>query len=65
MDGLDGFYFDITEDDRVILHWAGKPDLVLEGDAAEDFLIRVEGLDDRAAQLEVAKFFEEYGSTDE
>jgi hypothetical protein len=55
----------VTEDDRVILHWADKPDLVLTGEEASAFLARVEGLDDRAAQLEVAKFFGEHGHEDE
>ena len=35
---MDEFYFDVTEDERVILHWSDKPDQVLEGDVAQDFL---------------------------
>ena len=62
---MDEFSFDVTEDERVILHWPDKPDQVLEGEAAQDFLSRIEGMDDRAAQFEVAKFFGEYGREDE
>jgi hypothetical protein len=52
----DDFRFDVTSDDAVHLYWPGEPVLVLRGEEARDFLKRIEGVDDRAAQLELAKF---------
>ncbi len=52
----DEFRFDVTEDDDVYLYWPDEPVLVLIGDEARAFLRRIEGVDDRAAQIELAKF---------
>ena len=52
----DEFRFDVTADDEVLLYWPDEPVIVLRGEQARDFLKRIEGVDDRAAQLELAKF---------
>jgi hypothetical protein len=50
------FRFDVTADDEVLLYWPDEPVVVLRGEQARAFLKRIEGVDDPAAQLELAKF---------
>ncbi len=49
------FTYDELKDGRVLIYWQGKHVLTLKGDKARKFLKRVEGLDERDAQLEMAK----------
>lgn len=53
---VDKFRFDVSADDEVYLYWPDEPVVVLKGEQAREFLKRIEGVDDRAAQLELAKF---------
>lgn len=61
------FRFDVTADDEVLLYSPDEPVVVLKGDQARAFLKRIEGLDDRAAQIELAKIAAEElrGASDE
>ncbi|GHF59837.1 myo-inositol catabolism protein IolC [Deinococcus metalli] len=53
---LDGrFGYHALKDGRVVVSWYGRPVTTLAGRDAERFLARVEGLDDHAAQLVMAR----------
>lgn len=49
------FAYDTTKDGRVLIYWQGKHVTTLKGPKAQKFLAQVAGLDDRAAQLVMAK----------
>ena len=49
------FEYDALKDGRVLIYWQGKHVMTLKGDRARKFLAQVDGLDDRAAQLVMAK----------
>lgn len=53
---LDGrFEFRALKDGRVVVSWYGRPVTTLAGRDAERFLARVEGLEEHAAQLVMAR----------
>ena len=49
------FSYRATKNGTVLISWQGKQVTTLNGKQAERFLTRVAGLDDRAAQLVMAK----------
>ncbi len=49
------FTYDELKDGRVLIYWHGKLVMTLKGDKAQKFLKRVDGLDERDAQLVMAK----------
>lgn len=49
------FDYQQQKDGRVIVTWYGRPVTTLAGKAAQKFLARIEGLDDHAAQLVMAR----------
>jgi hypothetical protein len=49
------FEYDGLKDGRVLIYWQGKHVTTLKGDKARKFLAQVDGPDDRAAQLVMAK----------
>ncbi len=49
------FDYHATKDGRVLIYWRGKHVTTLKGTKAQKFLAQVAGLDDRAAQLVMAK----------
>ena len=56
-DRLDEEIFDYrtTKDGKVLISWYGKQVTILRGKSAQKFLARVNGADDRSAQLIMAK----------
>ena len=56
-DRLDEGIFDYrtTKDGKVLISWYGKQVTILRGKSAQKFLARVDGADDRSAQLAMAK----------
>ena len=56
-DRLDEEIFDYrtTKDGKVLISWYGKQVTILRGKSAQKFLARVNGADDRSAQLVMAK----------
>ena len=56
-DRLDEGIFDYraTKDGKVLITWHGKQVTILRGKAAQKFLARVDEVDERSAQLEMAK----------
>ena len=49
------FDYTATKDGRVLITWYGKHVTTLKGEKARKFLAQVDGLDDRDAQLVMAK----------
>jgi len=49
------FSYRATKNGTVLISWQGKQVTTLNGKQAERFLTRIAGLDDRAAQLVMAK----------
>ncbi|THF85347.1 hypothetical protein E7T09_17870 [Deinococcus sp. KSM4-11] len=49
------FEYRALRDGRVVVSWYGRPVTTLAGREAERFLARVDGLDDHAAQLVMAR----------
>lgn len=49
------FSYRQQKDGRVVVSWYGRPVTTLAGKDAERFLARVEGADDHAAQLVMAR----------
>lgn len=49
------FDYTATKDGRVLITWYGKHVTTLKGEKARKFLAQVDGLDDREAQLVMAK----------
>lgn len=49
------FDYDVTKDGRAFLYWQRRQVMTLKGDKARKFLAQVEGLDERDAQLVMAK----------
>lgn len=49
------FSYRASKEGKVFISWYGKHVMTLKGKAAERFLARVEGLEQRAAQLVMAK----------
>ena len=49
------FEYRALRDGRVVVSWYGRPVTTLAGRDAERFLARVEGLEDHAAQLMMAR----------
>lgn len=49
------FTYRISKDGKVFLVWQGKQVKILKGEAADDFAEKVAGLDQRSAQLLMAK----------
>ena len=49
------FEYRALRDGRVVVSWYGRPVTTLAGREAERFLTRVDGLDDHAAQLDMAR----------
>jgi len=56
-DRLDEGIFDYraTKDGKVLITWHGKQVTILCGKAAQKFLVRVDGADERSVQLVMAK----------
>ena len=56
-DRLDEGIFDYraTKDGKVLITWHGKQVTILRGKAAQKFLARVDEVDERSAQLAMAK----------
>lgn len=53
---LDGrFNYRVQKSGQVVLSWYGRPVKTLSGHDAQKFLVRLEGLDDHAAQLVMAR----------
>ncbi len=54
---LDEVVFDYraTKDGKVLITWYGKQVTILRGKTAQKFLARVDGADERSAQLAMAK----------
>lgn len=51
----DVFTYRASKDGKVFLAWRGKQVKILKGEAAADFIEKVAGLDQRSAQLLMAK----------
>ncbi len=49
------FTYRTGKDGKVFIYWHGKQVMILKDKQARDFLSKVEGLDERAAQLVMAK----------
>ena len=49
------FTYRATKDGRVLLFWQGKQVMTLKGSKAQKFLEDVDGLDEREAQLVIAR----------
>lgn len=49
------FDYTATKDGRVLITWYGKHVTTLKGEKARKFLAQVDGLDEREAQLVMAK----------
>lgn len=49
------FAYETIKDGRVLIYWQGRHVTTLKGAKAQKFLSQVAGLDDRAAQLVMAK----------
>ncbi|MEP7286150.1 MAG: hypothetical protein ABI947_10325 [Chloroflexota bacterium] len=49
------FSYQITKDNRVLIYWHGKQVTILKGTAAQKFIAKIADLDDREAQLVMAK----------
>ena len=49
------FEYRALRDGRVVVSWYGRPVTTLAGREAERFLTRMDGLDDHAAQLVMAR----------
>jgi len=49
------FTYQQTKDGKVFIYWYGKQVTTLKGDKAKKFLADVDGLDERDAQLVMAK----------
>lgn len=49
------FTYQTTKDGKVFISWYGKHVTTLKGEKAKKFLADVDGLDDREAQLVMAK----------
>ncbi|MDM8528969.1 hypothetical protein QUF58_12280 [Anaerolineales bacterium HSG24] len=49
------FTYRISKDNKVFISWYGKLVMILKGQKAKRFIRRVEGVDDRTAQLEMAR----------
>lgn len=49
------FTYNATKSGKVLIYWYGKLVMTLKGEKAQKFLRQVEGLDDREAQLVMAK----------
>lgn len=49
------FTYRVNKDNKVFISYQGKQITILKGKGAEKFLARVEGQDDRTAQIEMAR----------
>lgn len=49
------FSYRASKDGKVFLAWRGKQVMILKGKQAQDFLARIAGLDEPAAQLLMAR----------
>ena len=49
------FDYRATKDGKVLTTWYGKQVTILRGQAAQKFLSRVDGVDERSVQLAMAK----------
>lgn len=49
------FTYEVRKDNKVFIFWHGKQVMVIKGKQAQKFLRRVAGLDERSAQLVMAK----------
>ena len=49
------FTYQATKSGKVFLFWGGKRIKVLDGEAAQKFLAKIDGLDEADAQLVMAK----------
>lgn len=49
------FDYRATKDGKVLISWYGRQVTILRGKSAQKFLARVDGVDDKSAQLIMAK----------
>ncbi len=49
------FTYRASKDGKVFIYWHGKQVIILKNKQARDFLSKVEGLDEREAQMVMAK----------
>jgi hypothetical protein len=49
------FDFQITKDNRVLIYWDNRIIMTLKGQAAEKLIAKLEGADEAAVQLALAK----------